>query len=370
MSKKIFVALFLLFIGTMFVFSVVGEDKTFSEQENRPLSQKPKFTWDRFVSGKYTSEFETYLSDQFPWKNGWVGIKAKAEKTLGKKENNNVLFGADGYLLERFTNVGKQLWRNTQLLNEFSKQTTIEKTYVVLAPTAAGIYPEKLPKFATSLDQNLLLNEIKLDLTKDNLFINVYNSLISHKDEGIYFKTDHHWTMRGAYYAYVDVAKAMGFEPLEIEDFKFEVVSEDFYGTLYSKASAYDAKPDAIELFTPKKSVESKVTYEDGTISDSLFEMGHLKTKDKYAVFLDGNHSLVKIETSAGSGRKLAVVKDSYAHALLPFLANHYDEIHVLDLRYNKMPMRSYLEEHAIEEVLFLYNLPNFTVDTNLLLIQ
>lgn len=370
MSKKIFAGIFVSFLGLFFVWNLIGEDVQFSEQENRPLTQKPIFTWDNFVSGKFTAQFEKYISDQFPWKNGWVGLKAKVEKTIGKKENNGVLFGDDGYLLERFTQVGEQLEKNIDHVNTFAKQAGSLKTYLLLAPTATGIYPEKLPRFATSLAQNDLLNQIEQEMGEEIRFMNAYDLLVRHKEEALYFKTDHHWTMRGAYHAYVAAAPKMGYMPLPIDAFTVATVSKAFQGTLYSKASAYDAEPDGIELFIPKEPVQVRVESEDGATSKSLFAMDFLAQKDKYAVFLGGNHSLVKIEATAGTGKRLAVIKDSYAHAFIPFLTNHYDEIHVIDLRYFKLNVQDYMEENGVDEVLFLYNLPNFAEDRNLLWIK
>ena len=207
-------------------------------------------------------------------------------------------------------------------------------------------------------------------LSSEIRFIDTYSSLVLNKEEALYFKTDHHWTMRGAYYAYVASALEMGFNPLTLEDFTIETVSNEFHGTLYSKANAYKSAPDNIELFIPKKPVQVSVAYENGEISDSLFALEFLEQKDKYALFLSGNHSLMKIETSAETGRKLAVIKDSYAHAFIPFLVSHFDEIHVIDLRYFKKDVRKYMETKGIDELLYLYNLPNFTTDANLLYIK
>ena len=203
MSKKVFAGIFVSFLGLLFALNVFGEDAYFSEQENRVLAQKPEFTWDSFTSGKFTAQFEKYISDQFPWKNGWVGVKAKAEQSLGKKENNGVLFGDDGYLLERFTERGKRFEKNIEIVNSFVKREDHVKTYMLLAPTAVGVYPEKLPRFATSLPQKDVLDEVRRKLSSEIRFIDAYSSLVLNKEEALYFKTDHHWTMRGAYYAYV-----------------------------------------------------------------------------------------------------------------------------------------------------------------------
>ena len=109
------------------------------------------------------------------------------------------------------------------------------------------------------------------------------------------------------------------------------------------------------------------MTYGDGRQSDSLYEWDYLEKKDKYSLFLGGNHALVTIKTGVSNGRKLAVVKDSYAHAFIPFLANHFEEIYVVDLRYYHADVLTYLNEQNISELLFLYNVANFTKDPNVM---
>lgn len=370
MSDKIFTILFVLFIGGFFLMHLFSEDLAFSEQENRVLTQRPTLTWKDFKSGKYTTEIEQYLSDQFPFKNQLVGIKGKVDHAIGKQENNGVLFGKEGFLLERFKIDGNRLKRNIQLLNDFAEQTNLQAIYALLPPTAIGIYPEHIPRYVSTDSQEKVLAEINENLSNKIQLLDVYDHLLSAKEQDIYFKTDHHWTTRGAYIAYQAVAKQMNITPLSLKDFDIKIVSKSFHGTLYSKATAYDHEPDEIELFIPKYEPTVDVTYEDGTVSDTLFEMSYLDVKDKYSLFLDGNHSLVKIKTDANRNRKLAVIKDSYAHAFIPLLAKHYDEIHVIDLRYYKESVSSYMADHGLDEMLLLYNLPNFTKDTNLGLLR
>lgn len=366
MSEKLFAGFFIIFLGALFMMNLFGNDVLFSEQENRVLTQKPSFTWNRFTSGKYTSEVEQYISDQFPLKNSWVGLKGKIERTIGKKENNGVLFGDDGYLFERFNVTNNRLLKNIKIIDSFVKQASIDNTYVLLAPTSIAVYPEKMPQFVSSASQGDMLTAVDQALSSNIKMINPYQRLITHKDEDIYFKTDHHWTMRGAYFAYQEAAEQMGFEALSMNDFNIDIASDRFQGTLYSQATAYDTKPDQLELFFPKGKQHIEVIYEDGTVSHTLFRHEHLQEKDKYAVFLDGNHSLLQIKTGLSTERKLMVIKDSYAHAFIPFLANHFDEIHVIDLRYFKQNVEEYMDQHEIQELLFLYNLPNFTTDTNI----
>ena len=365
--NKWFVSVFLLFIFGIGLFNVVASDRTFSDRENRPLAQMPEWTLPNFISGKFTARFETYMSDQFVWKDGWVKLKAMSEWASLKKENNGVFFGKDGFLIEPFEKPGNQFDKNIEYVKKFAAYAEGIQSYVLLAPTSVALYEDKLPLFAQTSDEKSALETATEEFTSVMKVIDVFDALKSHNNEQLYFKTDHHWTMRGAYVAYREAAKAMGIKPYEEDDFRIETVSDNFYGTLHSKVNTIGVEPDKIEVYLPKFETTQTVTYEDGRQSDSLYEWDYLEKKDKYSLFLDGNHALVKIKTAVGNGRKLAVVKDSYAHAFIPFLANHFEEIHVLDLRYYHSDVLTYLNDQNISEVLFLYNIANFTKDPNVI---
>lgn len=209
-----------------------------------------------------------------------------------------------------------------------------------------------------------MVEQVKNKLSPEISFIDIHDSLKDHLDEYIYFKTDHHWTQRGAYYAYLIAGKLMRFSAININDFDIETVSDSFYGTLYSKSGIRFVKPDCIEIFKPDTETDIKVEYIDtNETSNSLYETDHLNTKDKYSVFLDGNHALVKISTNLNTGKKLLVLKDSYAHSFVPLLTNHYDKIHMIDLRYFNMNITEYIEQNGLNEVLFLYNTISFNED-------
>lgn len=365
--KKIFIGVFLLFIFGIGFFNIVSRDRSFSERENRPLAQMPEWTVDNFISGKFTTRFDTYLADQFVWKDSWVKLKAMAERASLKKENNGVFLGKDGFLIESFDKPGDQFVKNIDYVKNFATIAKGIHSYVLLAPTSVAIYEEKLPLFAQTASEADAYETAKEKLASFAEVIDVHDALKSHSDEPIYFKTDHHWTMRGAYLAYQEASKAMGIKPYTEEDFLIKTVSAQFYGTLHAKANTMDVEADKIEVYLPKFEATQTVTYEDGRQSDSLYEWDYLDKKDKYSLFLDGNHTLVTIKTGVKNDRKLAVIKDSYAHAFVPFLANHFEEIHIVDLRYYHEDVLTYLHDQKISEVLFLYNVANFTKDPNMI---
>ena len=365
--KKMFVGVFLLFIFGIGFLNVVSNDRAFSERENRPLAQMPEWTVSNFISGKFTTRFETYLSDQFVWKDNWVKLKAMAERASLKKENNGVFFGDDGFLIEPFEKPSAQFDKNLTYVKQFAAYAKGIQSYVLLAPTSIAFYEDRLPLFAQTANERDALEMAERQLAAVMEVIDVYDTLQAHKDKQIYFKTDHHWTMHGAYLAYREAAKAMGIQPYEEDDFRIETVSESFFGTLHAKANTINVEPDRIDVYLPKFEATQTVTYEDGRQLDSLYEWGYLEKNDKYSLFLGGNQALVTIKTGVSNGRKLAVVKDSYAHAFIPFLANHFEEIHVVDIRYYHADVLTYLNEQNISELLFLYNVANFTKDPNVM---
>lgn len=154
----------------------------------------------------------------------------------------------------------------------------------------------------------------------------------------------------------------MGIIPLDKEDFRIQRITDQFYGSLYSKSGFRHIRPDGIELYLPKKEASYKVEYVDEQrTADSLYEMGNLAQKDKYTVFFNGNHALIKITTVHPEGkRKLLVVKDSYANSLLPFLTEHFSEIYVVDLRYYGEDLKALVRQHGIRDMLLLYNVNTF----------
>lgn len=370
-ANKIIIIGFIIIIFGINNINLLTPDRTFSESENRVLSQIPKLSISNIISGRFSKKFEKYVKDQFVFKDFWVGLKSDFERLTFKKENNGIFFGKDGYLIEKFNKPNGTLKENIDSVNYFKRKLPNVSIYLLLIPNSVKIYEEKLPLFAYSYDQLKVIEEAKESLNRKIDFIDVYSILERKKDEYIYFRTDHHWTMRGAYYAYVSLCKEIGLKPYSSEYYTIKKVSDNFYGTFYSRANNRHIPDDFIEVFKPKFDMEYKVHYLDTDIyTNTMYELRHLNKKDKYSMFLDGNHSLVTIKTNVENNKKLLIIKDSYAHNFIPFLANHYEEIHVIDLRYYKLDVYDYIKENRIFEVLFLYNISTFSSDKNISLIK
>ena len=183
----------------------------------------------------------------------------------------------------------------------------------------------------------------------------------------LYYKTDHHWTSHGAFTAYRAWAESAGFTPFSRSDFAIETVTEDFSGTILSRLNI-PAKPDSIELYKPKNEPEWSVFYDGGAEPvHNLYAMDALNTRDKYRVFLDGNHGLTRIVNPQAEGtRKLLVIKDSYAHSFVPFAALHFPETIMIDLRYFNGKAGELIRDQNVTDVLILYQIPGFLKDRNI----
>ena len=363
---------FLLLVFGLTITSMVSPVKAFSESENRYLAKKPKFSFESLFDGDYTADYETFITDQFVGRDTWIGIKTAMERAMLKQDINGVYFGKDGYLIEKHdeADIDPEIAeRNAERLAQFM-QDCVEafgegRAHAMIVPTASEILEDKLPPFATGYDQETYIEQIGA-LLPEQCLVDVTQVLKNHSSEYIFYRTDHHWTATGAYYAYQEWAKACGFLPLSNEDFTVEVAADDFLGTIYSKVNT---KVDPDEILLYQTGLPYSVIYNmDGKVKDTLYDREKLEIKDKYAVYLGGNNALVQIDTEVDNGRKLLIVKDSYAHCFAPFAVNHFEQTYMVDFRYFNMPVSQFIEQYGITDVLVLYNAPNFAADTNTLL--
>ena len=366
--NTIMIAVFAVFLGGIACMNLLAEDQPFSQAENRPLMKFPEVSLDRITSGAFTKDVETYLSDQFVHKRFWTRIKASAQKGVLKKDNNGVYFGENGYLFEKFEEPSEQLEANSESISRFLQKTKNISVYGLLAPTSIELYPEKLPKFAPTASETAAIQRVEEQVKGEIDWIDAAAALQGARDKQIYFHTDHHWTPYGAFIAYQAAMEKMGMTPYSLDEFTIRMVSENFRGTYDAKANDPFLAADEINIFEPKFDVSFDIDIDDGQSKmDSLYAWEFLEKRDQYSLFLGGNHRAVTVHSNVKNGKKLMIIKDSYAHALVPFLANHFEEIYMVDLRYDHRNMARVAEEKGIQDVLFVYNIANFAEDQNLI---
>lgn len=369
-STSLIGLLLLLFIGGVALATMLTPEKTFSETENRVLEGRPSFSLRVLLSGQFTADYERYTSDQVAFRNLWVGMKTDVDRALGKRESQGIFLGKDGYLMEQYISPSAaQLEERRQALEALDQATPgFAHKVMLLVPTAAALYPDKLPVHAPMGNQLADVEQLKTLLPKGIEFADAYAALYPKRSQSIYYRTDHHWTTKGAYYAYRELAGHLGVVPQDEDSFRIHLATEEFYGSLYSKSGYRHLSPDSIKLYFPREQELVEVSYEEERrVTDSLYAENRLGEKDKYAVFLDGNHPLIRIMTDGPSEKKLLVVKDSYANSLIPFLTQHYGEIDVVDLRYFTDSLLDLIREREFQDMLVLYNIKTFFEDPSIL---
>ncbi len=366
MGNKISAIVFIIFIGIFAVGSWIVPDRAFSDMENRNLAQMPELTLGTFLDGTFSENFETYMADQMMGKDAFVTLKVDTVKATGQKLMNGVFFGQDGYLIQKYDKPGEQLTKNLDYVKKFSETCGLPVTFLMV-PNASEIYADKLPALTECYSQKTVISQVQQSLSDSVTFVDATETLMAHKEENIYFKTDHHWTMLGAYYGYEALCKSLGLEPKSLSEYLETVGSMEFYGSLYSKAPSVKQVADSLTLYE-NASGSYEVTYvQKNQTSDSVFARENLEIKDKYTVFLNGNHPLVTVKSNAENQEKVLVIKDSYAHALLPFLADTYADMHIVDLRYFHEDMQGYIAEHGFDRVIFIHNVDFISTDQNFL---
>ncbi|MBS4784562.1 MAG: hypothetical protein KH009_00445 [Clostridiales bacterium] len=362
---------FFLFIGLFTVYDLTQTNREYSEFENKYLAQKPPFTMKAFLSNEWTQDYETYINDQFVRRDDWITIKSMAETLLLKIENNGIAYGSDGYMFEKFQSItGDQFQRNLDYMMQFVQAHPQDHITLSLIPNAYMILPDKLPEGLVNVDQSAVITDVTQqvnDLGTTAAAVDFTDALSRHSDEYIYYRTDHHWTTLGAYYAYAEYVRSLGMEPAELSQLEGQEVS-GFYGTYFSKAKKFNAIPDTITYYTIP---DAGVTV-DGEEKDGFYDLEKFQVRDKYAAFLWGNNGYTVLKSGVrtpaeGEGpSRILVIKDSYANSFVPFLLYNFDEVHVVDLRYSAESVSALLEDGAFDQVLLMYNFMNLVTDTNI----
>ncbi|MBG9794307.1 preprotein translocase [Paenibacillus dendritiformis] len=348
---------FLAYIAVLSLWSIAQPDRKLSEFENRSLQQFPSFSAAKLRDGRYTAQLGNYFADQFAARDAWVGLKSDLERLSGKTENRQVFFGKDDYLFERFQTPGAQYEANMDEIRRFAARHAGVTMHMLLVPYSQAVYADKLPAYAegTSYDTAEFIRGTYEALGTAVKPVSVLDALRQRKSDSLFFRTDHHWTMRGAYWGYAEFARAAGFEPVPLESMSSRVISSGFYGTYYTKANHRHLPPDKLELLDQALPPYT-VCYSDASAcSGSFYHMEALSERDHYQVFFNGNHAWTTIETGAGTGRSIVIFKDSYANAFVPLLAQHYSSIHMIDLRFFHESADDYLSRHRFDHILFLY---------------
>ena len=365
-----FTALIMLMLAGCGVYMRLTPDVTYSAQERRMLKKRPRVTKKRILNGKFQKAYEKYLCEQFPWRTGFVTLRTRMSRLMGEKDANGVYFGSDNYLLERHRQQDYD-WEEVQ--QKVDQTADFLKKYpgarVMLVPSKSSVLKDKLPSFAPE-PADARFFKLAGERIPPEQQIPVQDELDAHNGEYIYYRTDHHWTTLGAYYAYRAWAQYMGFKALEPEAFHITDVCDTFLGTTYAKVRT-GGLADTISLYERREHDGYRLDYNMGeSVSDSFYDKSMLEGDDPYSVFFGGNQPLVDIKNrqpdKAGRKKTLMIIKDSFGNCFAPLAANHYKRTIVVDLRYVNIPVESLLSVYPADDILILYNSIQFMEDQNI----
>lgn len=348
---------------------------TFSEDENRSLTTFPPFSLGALVGGEWTADVTEFYSDQFPVRRAMVQLKAACELAQLKGQNNGVILGDDGTLVSRLEyNDISITERNLDAVEQLREALAGDGIAVntLIVPRSIDVLADTLPALYGS-DRSDAIWQVILSRQPDATRLRDRLLELRGAGEYVWYRTDHHWTTDGAYAAYVMLGEVLGYQPYAADEFERTLAADDFYGTTYSSSGMYFVKPDQIHFYRypgdDSYVVENVLT---GRCLEGFYELEQLAGKDKYSAFIGGNNAHVRVydtATGAGSKPRLVLVKDSYAHALVPFLARHFD-LEIIDLRSYTGSVAKLARECNACGVLVLTGVDNLATSDSLTLLR
>ena len=307
--------------------------------------------------------------DQVAGRDQWISLQSVVETTLlQKQQNGGILLGKEHMMFPRtyglLSSEERTLPKNTAALTSLCQRYP-GKVNVLLAPAASDIYKENVPANAPLLDEDGYLDQLSAAVqAAGGSFVDVRQTLAAHKSEYIYYRTDHHWTSLGAYYAYSQLCDALDLAPFDTAAHT-ALTADHFYGTHYAKARTWNAVPDVITYYDLANTLTVWNVTAAGQPAEGqttgLYDTEKLSVYDKYAMFLHGNNGLSRVQGN-GSGRIL-VIKDSYANCFVPYLTANYADIDVVDFRNYNYGLDKLIADNGYDQILVLYNFDSFKSD-------
>lgn len=358
------VVFFLVFIFIVPIITLSTQDKKISEVENKVLTPLPKLSLNTIKNKNFMSNFDKYSADQFPYREQFIKFKNSYSYIIGAREFRDIYINKEGRLMEKFKFNNDTIDKNISQVTIISKflhdNYKINSTLMII-PTSIAFYNDTLPTWVDNDSQKYVLDYIKKSITldyKDILkFYTPYNILSKYSDLPIYFNTDHHWTQLGARIAYENMYNLNNTNFLN--DNSYKKVSNDFYGTYYSKALLPLIHSDDLYAYENFNNFNISIDLHENF--DTLYGKDKLKGKNKYQYFLHGDPGFAVVNGNSNKNDEILIFKDSYAHSFIPFLTSNYKKIHIVDPRYYNIDLDKYIKENnKINEVLFINNIQTF----------
>lgn len=422
--RKISVSLFLLVLGIFAVIGIALPARPkISEAEKRELTKFPSISWNTFWNGEFFSGVSLWYSDTYPMRDKLItadqnikslfGFEPKVQMVASTFQADEIpdppvsptttepVAAIEDVTAEPNTTEEKKepvlpdaKYMEEEIQNHIQNGVYVENgrayTQYIFSQSAAQIYIDGLESAARELEgqtnvYNILVpNQSGIQLSDETLDklggsnqkqgieyyyacydkvkgVPTYDELRAHKDEYLYFRSDHHWTQLGSYYAYQSFCKVKGIEPEDIKTFESKTF-EPFLGSYYSSLhnSEMEANPDSVVAYFPKDTNEMKYWDNDGTEYDwkVVFDVEGWRNDSLYSCFVAGDRPLCIIENPKKTdGSSCLVLKESYGNCFVPWLVDHYQTVYVVDFRYSQVNVMNYIKEHNIKDLIVINNI-------------
>lgn len=418
------VAFFLMLYAGATISFMIPLRPTYSESEKRNLKEFPEFSYEAIISGSYFDDISTWFSDTFPFREQLTKLNTSIKKLSGFDSiaiHGDVDLGDD--IPDMPLDVPVTQAPQTEVETTIPETTIPQKTepptteakkepkpdiktqslgailvagnsayeyynfsstlapdfincvsnikgatgntanvYSMLIPTSMDIMlHEEIRKDINSSDQKKALDYFNASFKNVTAVSSIFDTQKAHKNEYTYFRTDHHWTALGAYYAYEDFCKAKGIAPVPVTD--YSTVSYDgFLGSFYSssgQSSALGNTPDTVIAYLPNNNVECTLTESDGREYkwEVISNVTEYAPNLKYLTFIGGDQALVTIKNlDIKEETSCLVIKESYGNAFVPFLIPHYKNVYVIDPRHYKGTLSEFTANNQVDDIIFLAN--------------
>ncbi len=375
MKNKIVTFVFaLLLIASAVLFAMPPDTESF-KHENRNPAALPELSEESFFSGNFSTQFENYVNDNISYRSEFVKLGNYISKNKGitppsgrivytnkdigtKTVKKACMLIVDGKIMEVFRKNPDSEKKYADAINKISSSISEKiNVYSALVPTQLEFCDKLYSGIQTGQKQTI--DEIYSMLNPRVKTVDIYSALQNHTDEYIYFRTDHHWTMLGAYYGYSAFMKAQNLPPANISDFEKHSIN-GMLGYLYEQSPDSEAakNPDTLEWYDTRKGNDIDVSMEsinkNGSVRKYTSPMFDT-TKKNYSFFFSADHPYTHIENKKILNKKtLLVIKDSYASDFVPWCVNNYSDIIMIDPRTYKENLRDVFKQIQIDDVLIL----------------
>lgn len=416
----------LIFVGLLIIFLLIGlifaRPKT-SAVEKRDLAAFPAFTLKSIWNGDFFSDLTTWYADTYPSRENMISIDTALQNIYGIRGQKLIVNEAqnvedipdaeEGVIAETMAIEQTTEERTTEYDGEELKEDAFDNAVHVQPESVGSIYiadgcgfgvyyfaKENVDAYASMIntvqsqlgDQCtiysmpapdnfgvMLDKEVQESISQyegdafDYLFstldpdikpVKIYNTLVNHNTEYLYFHTDHHWTALGAYYAYTVFCKTKGIEPHDLSEYE-ERVFPDFLGTFYAysnQSPELAANPDTIYAYVPLSTNTMMLTDH----SWNTFEFPIIQEEgNTYDIFIGSDEPFEEVDNpKLNDGSSCVLIKDSYGNAFAPFLVDHYDKLYIVDYRYYGTGLAQFIRDNDVDDIIFVNNMEILTGDT------